>query len=78
MGVYSIESDFADRYYLYFGGRKHFGYLVKMAQKYGVPRCEQIISEMKNDLTLTGETADYKLPPESRIRWFHKVITSKK
>ena len=77
MTVFSIESDFADRYYKWFGGRQHFGYLIKMAKMYGVQRCEEIISRMKNDYTADGRTAEDKLPISERVKWFNKIINSK-
>lgn len=78
MTVFSFESDFADRHYKWFGGRKHFGYLIKMAKMYGVQRCEEIISSMKNDTDKEGMTADYKLPTSAKVKYFHKIITSGK
>ena len=69
--VHNFEQDFADRHYKWFGGRKNFGYLVKMAKEYGVSRCEQIIGEMKREFGFDGK------PVDSRIKWFHKVCNHK-
>ena len=67
MSVTSREQDFADRHYMWFGGRKHFGFLTKMAQKYGVWACDRLVSEMKHD-------QEEPIPEDVRIKWFTKVI----
>ena len=68
MGVNTIEQDFADRHIKYFG-KQHFGFLTKVAKKYGVGRCDSLVSEMKHEKDL---------PVEVRIRWFTKVINVKR
>ena len=70
MGVNNQEQDFADRHYKYFGGRQHFSFLTKMAQKHGVSKLDIIISEMKH------EGGALKIPIEARIRWFTKVLNA--
>ncbi|MBI3685237.1 hypothetical protein HY250_02425 [Candidatus Azambacteria bacterium] len=62
MAVHNEFQDFADRHYQWLGGRKHFGYLVKMAKKFGVSRCDEIISMMKHEK---------ELKKESRIKYFN-------
>ena len=69
MGIYCYEQDFADRHYKWFGGRQHFAYLVKMAKKYGVMRCDQIIAEMKQELGWENDK-----PRIDRIKYFNAVL----
>ena len=66
--INNIEQDFADRYIEYFGGRKHFGFLTRACKKYGLGRCEEIISAMK----------DSKNKINNKIAYFNKVINVKR
>ena len=71
MGVHDIFQDFADRHIKYFG-KQHFGFLTKVAKKYGGGRCDSLVSEMQH------EGKSQKLPIEARVKWFTKVLMSKK
>lgn len=68
--VNNKHQDFADRYYAWFGGRVHFGFLAMAAKKYGIGRCEEIISSMKHDGVV--------IAAEDRIKYFTSSLSGKK
>lgn len=68
MPVHNQYQDFADRHYEWFGGRQHFGYLVRMANKYGVSRCDELISMIKHEV---------KINSEDRIKYFNTCLQDK-
>ncbi len=68
MPVHNQFQDFADRHYEWFGGREHFGYLVRMARKFGIARCDEFISMMKHET---------KIANENRVKYFHACLHGK-
>ncbi len=66
MGVHNVYQDFADRHYKYFGGQKHFGFLVRVAKKFGISYCDQVIADMKQ----FGRV----IKKSGRIKYFTTVI----
>jgi len=64
--IHNQFQDFADRHYEYFGGRQHFSFLIKAAQKFSINRCDEIISTMKQF------KKDLKTP--DRIKYFTSVL----
>lgn len=69
MPVSNPFQDFADRHYEYFGGRVHFGFLARAAKKFGVSRCDEVVSTMKQ--------FQKNLEREKRINYFTATIHSK-